>query len=50
MGPVNVIREDPVDPKILYAGTDQGVYATTDGGATWNVLGGNLPSVYIRPT
>ena len=48
LGPVNVIREDPVDPKILYAGTDQGVYATTDGGATWNVLGGNLPSAYVH--
>jgi hypothetical protein len=23
-----------------------GVYVTTDGGATWQVLGGNLPTVY----
>jgi len=48
LGPVNVIREDPVDPKILYVGTDQAVYVTTDGGATWNVLGGNLPSSYVH--
>ncbi len=48
LGPVNVIREDPVDPKILYVGTDQAVYVTTDGAATWNVLGGNLPSVYVH--
>jgi photosystem II stability/assembly factor-like uncharacterized protein len=48
LGPVNVIREDPVDPKILYVGTDQGVYVTTDGGATWNVLGANLPSTYVH--
>ena len=46
-GPVNVIREDPTNPKILYVGTDMGVYATTDGGATWSVLGGNLPQVFV---
>jgi len=45
-GPVNVIREDPSDPKILYVGTDMGVYVSTDGGANWAVLGGNLPSVF----
>lgn len=31
-GPVNVIREDPKDPDILYLGTDLGVYVTTNGG------------------
>ncbi|MGB7294127.1 MAG: hypothetical protein WBC70_00930 [Candidatus Aminicenantales bacterium] len=46
-GPVNVIREDPVDKNILYVGTDGGVYATKDGGKSWNVLGGNLPMVYV---
>lgn len=48
LGPVNVIREDPVDRNILYAGTDNGVYVTTDAGATWQVLGGNLPSAYVH--
>ena len=46
-GPVNVIREDPSNAKILYVGTDMGVFVTTDGGATWNVLGGNLPPVFV---
>jgi photosystem II stability/assembly factor-like uncharacterized protein len=46
-GPVNVIREDPTNPKILYVGTDMGVFVTTDGGATWNALGGNLPQVFV---
>ena len=32
IGPVNVIREDPVNKDILYVGTDTGVYVTTDGG------------------
>ncbi|HEY3383702.1 MAG TPA: hypothetical protein VGK32_18210 [Vicinamibacterales bacterium] len=47
-GPVNVIREDPANPKILYVGTDMAVFVTTDGGATWNVLGANLPSTYVQ--
>jgi photosystem II stability/assembly factor-like uncharacterized protein len=46
-GPVNVIREDPRDPNVLYAGTDFGVFVSTNGGAKWNVLGGNLPSVQV---
>ena len=46
-GPVNVIREDPRDPNVLYVGTDFGVYVSTNGGAKWDVLGGNLPSVQV---
>ena len=48
VGPVNVIREDPVNENILYVGTDMGVYVTTDGGKTWIVLGGNLPTAYVH--
>jgi photosystem II stability/assembly factor-like uncharacterized protein len=48
LGPVNVIREDPENRNILYVGTDQGVYVTTDGAKTWNVLGANLPSTYVH--
>jgi photosystem II stability/assembly factor-like uncharacterized protein len=48
VGPVNVIREDPVNEDILYVGTDMGVYVTTDGGKTWMVLGGNLPTAYVH--
>jgi photosystem II stability/assembly factor-like uncharacterized protein len=48
LGPVNVIREDPVDKNILYVGTDLTVYVTKDGGKTWNVLGGNLPTTYVH--
>jgi photosystem II stability/assembly factor-like uncharacterized protein len=46
-GSVNVIREDPINPNILYVGTDIGVYVTKDGGKTWSVLGGNLPSCFV---
>ncbi len=48
VGPVNVIREDPVDKNVLYVGTDTGVYVTTDAGKTWNVLGSGLPSTYVH--
>jgi photosystem II stability/assembly factor-like uncharacterized protein len=48
LGPVNVVREDPVNRDILYVGTDMGVYVTTDGGQAWTVLGGNLPTVYAH--
>jgi photosystem II stability/assembly factor-like uncharacterized protein len=48
MGPVNVIAEDSTDARILYVGTDIGVYVTVDGGASWSVLGGNLPSTYVH--
>jgi hypothetical protein len=48
LGPANVIREDPVNRNILYVGTDQGVYVTTDGAKTWTVLGANLPSTYVH--
>ena len=46
-GPVNVIREDPADPNVLYVGTDFGAFVSVDGGRTWNVLGSNLPSVQV---
>jgi photosystem II stability/assembly factor-like uncharacterized protein len=46
-GPVNVIREHPTNPNILFVGTDFGVYVSTSGGAKWEVLGGNLPSTQV---
>ncbi len=47
LGPVNVIREDPVNKNILYVGSDVGVYVTKDGGKSWDVLG-DLPSTYVH--
>jgi len=47
IGPVNVIREDPHAKNILYAGTDVGVYLSTDSGKTWEVLG-DLPCTYVH--
>lgn len=42
--PVNVIREDPKNPKVLYCGTDLGVYVSRDAGKSWMSLHSNLPA------
>jgi hypothetical protein len=44
---MNMIQEDPINPNVLYASNDFGVYVSTNGGAKWDVLGGNLPSVSV---
>ena len=38
-----VLREDPVKPGLLYAGTENGVYVSLDDGATWQSFQQNLP-------
>ena len=44
--PVEVIREDPVNPRLLYAGTHFGLFASFDQGAHWMKLG-DLPAVRV---
>lgn len=46
--PVNVIREDPENPFILYVGTDHGLYISFDQGITFMGMGDNLPAVAIH--
>lgn len=47
--PVNVIKEDPRDSDILYAGTDHGAYVSLNNGNSWMSLGGNdLPAVSVH--
>ncbi len=45
---VNVVREDPLDPKRLYVGTDRGAYLSRDRGETWISLCGGLPNVPVH--
>jgi photosystem II stability/assembly factor-like uncharacterized protein len=45
--PVNVIRESPFDSKIVYVGTNGGVYVSLDSGENWNSLHANLPEVPV---
>ncbi len=44
---VRVVREDPVRPGLLYAGTETGLYVSADGGQAWVPLQLNLPVVPI---
>ncbi len=44
---VYVVREDPVNPKLLYVGTELGVSASLDKGGTWFPLESNLPTVPV---
>ncbi len=46
--PVNVVREDPVNPAVLYVGTDRGVYVSLDSGSTWEAAGAGLPNVPVH--
>lgn len=44
-----VIREDPRNADVLYAGTELGLFASWDAGATWWPFGlKNLPNVAVR--
>lgn len=43
-----VVRQDTVDKDLLFAGTLHGVYVSFDGGARWQSLQLNLPSVPVR--
>ena|GEM_PF-2272584 len=45
--PVDAFAIDPQDSNILYAGTDIGVYTSTDGGANWTPYGTGLPRVAV---
>ena len=43
-----VIREDPLNPNLLFAGTEFGVFLTIDRGQHWTQLKNNLPTVAVR--
>ena len=44
---VRTVRQDPVEPKLLYAGTESGVYVSFDDGDHWQSLQLNLPIVPV---
>jgi photosystem II stability/assembly factor-like uncharacterized protein len=44
-----VVKEDPVDPQLLFLGTEFGLWISIDGGAHWaQFKGGHLPAVAVR--
>ncbi|HEV2595771.1 MAG TPA: hypothetical protein VGU01_11275 [Sphingomicrobium sp.] len=45
---VNVVREDPARPGLLFAGTERGVYVSFDDGDNWQSLRNGLPRTSVR--
>ncbi len=45
---VRAVREDPVRKGLLYAGTETGIFVSFDGGARWQALKLNLPTVPVH--
>lgn len=44
----HVVAQDPVNPDLLFAGTEFGLYVTLDGGNRWARFKGGLPPVPVR--
>jgi len=47
-GFAHVIREDRVNPNLLFVGTELGLFLSLDGGQNWAQFTGNLPNVPVR--
>ena len=45
---VNVVREDPVRPGLLFAGTERSLYVSFDDGDNWQPLDSGLPATSVR--
>ena len=45
--PVKVVREDLANPRLLFAGTEFGIWTTLDGGAHWVKVAEGLPTVAV---
>jgi len=42
------IRQDLVNPELLFLGTEYGLYVSVDGGANWGRFSANLPKVAVH--
>jgi photosystem II stability/assembly factor-like uncharacterized protein len=47
-GSVLALAEDHVNPDLLFAGTEFGLFFTTDGGKKWRRLKGGLPTIAVK--
>ena len=47
-GSCYVVREDSVHPGLLFVGTEFGAFASVDGGAHWQAMAADLPSVAVH--
>ncbi|MGE0041050.1 MAG: WD40/YVTN/BNR-like repeat-containing protein [Vicinamibacterales bacterium] len=44
---VRTMIEDPRNPELLFAGLENGLWASADGGTSWSKVGGGLPDVPV---
>ena len=47
-GSVYTLKQDHVNPDLLFAGTEFGVYFTVDEGLNWTQLKGGMPTIAVR--
>jgi photosystem II stability/assembly factor-like uncharacterized protein len=47
-GSVKCLAEDPVNPNVLFVGTEFGLWFTPNGGGRWVQLKGGLPTIAVR--
>lgn len=47
-GSTRCLREDAVNPDLLYCGTEFNIFASIDRGGSWTKINGNLPTVAIH--
>jgi photosystem II stability/assembly factor-like uncharacterized protein len=47
-GYAHVVRQDLVNPDLLFLGTEQGLFLSIDGGGHWARFTGNFPQVAVR--
>lgn len=45
---VKVVRQDPYNANLLFAGMEHGIFASWDKGKTWTRINNNLPPVSVR--
>ena len=47
-GTVHSIQQDFVNPDLLFAGTEFGIFVTTNGGKAWSQMKNGLPTIPVR--
>jgi photosystem II stability/assembly factor-like uncharacterized protein len=45
---LHVIEQDPVEPTLLFLGSEFGMYVSTDGGASWQLWTAGVPRVPVQ--
>ena len=45
---IKVVRQDPINPNLLYAGMEHGIFASWNKGQSWTKINNNLPNVSVR--